>query len=74
MSRSSHVAGCSELRQAGDLARREVLRLGSLSGLGLTLPTLLAQRARGAQSGTPGFGRAKQVIGYPTSARRLTIT
>jgi uncharacterized protein (DUF1501 family) len=41
--------------------RREVLRLGSLAGVGLLLPDLL--RARGNAGGASGtFGRAKSVI------------
>ena len=43
------------------LSRREVLRLGGLCGLGLSLPALLAQQARATSSGAT-FGRAKRVI------------
>ena len=43
------------------LSRREVLRLGGLCGLGLTLPDLLRRRASAA-AGSGSFGRAKQVI------------
>ena len=46
------------------VCRREVLRVGGLFGMGLALPTLLAQRTSlgaGAKQGST-FGRAKQVI------------
>src|SRR5262245_32710643 len=42
--------------------RREVLRVGGLVGMGLALPTLLAQRAHTAERSGSTFGRAKQVI------------
>lgn len=42
-------------------SRREMLRLGSLLPLGLSLPTLLAQRAAGANAIT-GSGRAKSCL------------
>jgi hypothetical protein len=54
--------GCRQFRQACELSRREVLRVGGLMGFGLTLPMLLSQRARGAAGGQATFGRAKQVI------------
>src|ERR1041385_308621 len=57
---SSYVSGCSGLRRLLALSRREVLRIGSLCGLGLSLPTLFAQ-TRVASSGST-FGRAKRVI------------
>ena len=41
-------------------ARRDVLRVGGLMGLGLTLPRLLEQRAVASHRST--FGKAKQVI------------
>ncbi|MDB5390100.1 MAG: hypothetical protein JWM11_5746 [Planctomycetaceae bacterium] len=46
------------------IARRELLRVGGLSTLGLTLPMLLqSQQSRGATGGmSPSFGRAKNVI------------
>ena len=56
------TAACSGLRRALELSRREVLRIGGLFGMGLSLPALFAQQARGAVRGTPTFGRAKQVI------------
>src|SRR3954449_5898348 len=62
MARSSAgKSGCSGFRQAARLSRREVLRVGSLVGFGLTLPMLLEQQARAAASGGT-FGRAKSVI------------
>lgn len=54
-------AGCAGFRRWQKLSRREVLRLGGLAGLGLTLPDLLRCRASAAEThGT--FGRAKRVI------------
>ena len=70
-SKSSTPAGCRGFRRACKLSRREVLRVGGLVGFGLTLPMLLAQRARGFAQVEPTFGRAKQIIslylhgGYP---------
>jgi uncharacterized protein (DUF1501 family) len=58
---SSHLVGCAGLRQMLAVSRREVLRIGGLCGLGLSLPTLLAQQARAKISGST-FGRAKRVI------------
>jgi Protein of unknown function (DUF1501) len=58
----SGIPGCSEFRRASTLSRREALRIGGLFGMGLTLPTLLAQRASAAEGGSSTFGRAKQVI------------
>src|SRR4029077_17611651 len=54
--------GCTGFRRACELSRREVLRVGGLYGLGLTLPGLLRQRARSSAAGSSTFGRAKQVI------------
>src|SRR5262245_28880312 len=50
--------GCAEFR-AAQRSRREVIRLGALAGVGLTLPDLLRARdqARG-ESLTPRPGRA----------------
>jgi hypothetical protein len=57
--------GCAEFR-AGMRSRRDVLRLGFLAGLGLSLPDLLRARARAeAPSGSSAgstFGRARSVI------------
>ncbi|MGD9722471.1 MAG: DUF1501 domain-containing protein [Pirellulales bacterium] len=45
------------------ISRRELMRIGGLNLLGLSLPALLAAKARGAaQSSDPTFGRAKNVI------------
>lgn len=43
-------------------ARRDVLRLGGLAGLGLTLPSLLAAREPGVHAARGSFGQAKQII------------
>lgn len=43
-------------------SRRDVLRIGGLFGLGLTLPELFAQRAQASDQRSTTFGRAKQVI------------
>src|SRR5436190_2126668 len=48
----------------GDLSRRELLRVGGLSALGLSLPTLMQETAA-ASAEKPrdlAFGRAKNVI------------
>lgn len=44
-------------------SRREALRVGGLSALGLSLPQLLTSRATAApHAGAPGFGKARSVI------------
>ena len=49
MAHSSYsAAGCPGFRHARRIARREVLRIGGLFGLGLTLPSLFGERARAA--------------------------
>ncbi|MBI3837072.1 MAG: DUF1501 domain-containing protein [Planctomycetia bacterium] len=46
------------------ISRRELMKIGGLNLLGLSLPTLLAAQSRGATaaSSDPTFGRAKNVI------------
>jgi hypothetical protein len=44
------------------ISRRELMRVGGLNLLGLSLPTLLAAQARSATSSDPTFGRAKNII------------
>ena len=61
MSSSSQQIGCHDFRQSIRCSRREVLRLGGLSGLGLSLPHLLQQQSF-ASTDSPTFGRAKRVI------------
>jgi uncharacterized protein (DUF1501 family) len=51
---------CSNFRCAGGISRRELLRLGSVGLLGLTLPQLLAAQA--AAKELRSFGRAKSCI------------
>lgn len=46
---------------APGLSRRDVLRAGTFGMMGLSLPQLLASRARAAEDG-PGFGKAKACI------------
>lgn len=53
---------CSQFRQATKLTRRRALGLGSLGLLGLTLPQLLARRAKANEAGDRSFGRAKSCI------------
>lgn len=54
---------CSDFRQLHQRQRREVLRLGGLGMLGLSLPTLLRGRAAAAPQSRPAaFGRAKSCI------------
>jgi hypothetical protein len=62
MSELSSQQGCSQFRQAQQLSRREILRLGGLFGMGLSLPQLIQQRAEADASSSATFGRAKQVI------------
>jgi len=47
------------------ISRRELMRIGGLNLMGLSLPALLAAQARGATAGAgsdPTFGRAKNII------------
>lgn len=57
-------ADASRHARHGDLRRRDVLALGALSGVSLTLPQLLAGRVAVAAEPAAGstFGRAKHVI------------
>lgn len=52
----------SATRLCDGLTRREALRAGGLSLLGLSLPDLLRAGAAPAGAGLPGFGRAKSCI------------
>lgn len=57
------TGGCPSMRRARRLSRREFLRVGGLSLLGLNLPTLLQARSLSAAHAARGsFGRAKAVI------------
>ncbi len=57
----SNCGGCRDFLRQATWNRRQVLRLGGLGGLALTLPDLLrAQELGEVSSGT--FGRAKRVI------------
>ncbi|MFN3653027.1 MAG: DUF1501 domain-containing protein [Armatimonadota bacterium] len=60
----SPLPGCPGFRRSAPLRRRELLRAGSLSLLGLSLPRLLEAQALAAPAaGAPrSFGRAKRVI------------
>ena len=52
--------GCEEFRGS---ARRQLLQLGGLTGIGLLLPDLMRARAQAESSArTTSFGRAKSVI------------
>lgn len=53
---------CPNYRRARTLHRRELLRLGGLGWLGLTLPELLAGQAVAQGPSESGFGRAKACI------------
>jgi hypothetical protein len=55
--------GCAGFR-AGRHNRREVIRMGALAGLGLSLPGLLRARAEAPSDSSAGstFGRARSVI------------
>ncbi len=60
---SPSSTGCSGFRAWQQLSRREVLQVGGLGGVGLTLPELFRGRETAAADGTrPTFGRAKTVI------------
>lgn len=54
--------GCRDFQCAQRLSRREVIRIGGLAGVGLTLPDLLRLRARADSGVSRSFGRAKRVI------------
>src|SRR5881392_870966 len=59
---SNSQGGCDEFRRSTRLHRRQLLRVGGLTGLGLLLPQLLRTRAE-ARPSVPGtFGRARSVI------------
>ena len=54
-----------EKDSTGRINRREWLRIGGLTGLGLALPQIAKARERSGQLAeptTPGFGKAKSVI------------
>src|SRR5688572_25870384 len=55
------VDGCSALKMAQILGRREFLRVGGLGWFGLGLPTLLRGRTLAADPAST-FGRAKACI------------
>jgi len=52
---------CNSMQIAKRCDRREALRIGGLTSLGLSLPGLLARRSAASGHG-PSFGRAKQCI------------
>jgi hypothetical protein len=56
------AVGRSSSRLCEGVCRREVLRVGGLGGLGLTLCDLLAGRAAAAGTRVPGFRRARACI------------
>lgn len=53
--------GIGDVRFCDGVSRRECLRVGALSGVGLSLPQLLATKAAASNGGSP-FGRAKACI------------
>src|SRR3974390_2581041 len=53
---------CTDFHAAAHLHRRELLRVGALSGLGLTLPDLFRSQAQARPQRAGTFGRAKSVI------------
>ncbi len=59
--RSDNSGACSGFSQSIQLSRREILRIGSLCGAGLTLPALLKSQTQAATT-ADSFGRAKQII------------
>ena len=54
--------GCEEFRLSQCLQRRQVLRIGGLTGMALLLPDLLRARAAADSVARGSFGRAKSVI------------
>ena len=58
----SATFGCRDFYRARQLSRREVLRVGGLCGLGLTLPELFRLKAEAAGNVSRTFGCVKQVI------------
>lgn len=61
MSLRVKTSGCPQFHLAQKLSRREVLRLGGLCGVGLSLPQVMQQAAAATNRGGT-FGRAKRVI------------
>jgi len=61
MPHRSNPVACENFRRAVRSSRREILQVGGLYGLGLTLPGLLREQARAAVRGE-SFGRARSVI------------
>jgi hypothetical protein len=59
---SDSINGCKQFRRSAQLSRREALRIGGLTGLGVSLPLLFSQRAQATGEQRPTFGRAKQII------------
>src|SRR4051794_28395281 len=62
---SNADSGCADFRAAAGLHRRQLLRVGGLTGLGLLLPDLFRAQALGSltQPRSRGtFGRARSVI------------
>ena len=53
---------CAGIFRARQFSRREVLRVGGLFGVGLTLPQLLRARVSAEEKGQPSFGAATRVI------------
>ena len=58
---SNGATGCEDFRLSARLDRRQMLRVGGLTGMGLLLPDLFRAQA-GARSSRGTFGRAKSVI------------
>jgi hypothetical protein len=59
---STGVSGCDDFRRASRLDRRQLLRVGGLTGMGLLLPDLLRARADARPGPRGTFGRARSVI------------
>src|SRR5262245_53170799 len=58
---SNGATGCEDFRLSARLDRRQMLRVGGLTGMGLLLPDLFRAQA-GARSSKGTFGRARSVI------------
>ncbi|GAB4139959.1 MAG: DUF1501 domain-containing protein [Planctomycetaceae bacterium] len=59
---NSNDVGCTEFQRFCKFSRRNVLQLGSLTGLALSMPQLLQAQADFKTSPQKNFGRAKRVI------------
>lgn len=63
LNRKTRNDGCRDFQQLSQVSRREILRIGGLCGVGLSLPELLrAQTTRSGRTRAATFGKAKRII------------